>query len=390
VIPFEDARALLLDLCYRLGTETVALRALSGRVLSGPIAARRDQPPFAASAMDGYAVAERNPSVGDVFRVTGEAAAGRPYDGRVLPGCAVRIFTGAAVPEGTVRVVIQEDVAREGNAIRLTSDQETATHVRPAAGDFAAGAPVALARPVNPRDVALFAAMGHDAFEVVRRPVVAIMMTGDELRPPGQDLGPGEITASNGYGLAAMVEAAGAEARLLPIARDTADSLAATLALADGADLLLTVGGASVGDHDLVADALRAAGMDPAFHKVAMRPGKPLMAGRLNETAVVGLPGNPVSAMVCGAVFVLPMLRRMLGLEEYPTVTPRVLAAPVAANGPRRHFMRARIEADGTVHAAENQDSSLLRVLAEADCLIDRPPHDPARPAGEAVDTVTL
>ncbi|TFL18203.1 molybdopterin molybdotransferase MoeA [Jannaschia formosa] len=389
MIPVEEARARLMALVSRPAPEEVPLRAAAGRVLAGPVAARQTQPPFAASAMDGYAVAGEA-AVGDAFEVIGEAAAGHPFSGRVGPGQTVRIFTGAPLPDGATRIVIQEDITRDGDCATVTADPGPTTHVRPAGGDFAAGTPFHRDAPLGPRDIALLAAMGHARVPVAQRPVVAILMTGDELRPPGAPLGPGEITASNGYGLAATVEARGAEARLLPIARDTAESLATAIALARGSDLLLTVGGASVGDHDLVAGALQAAGMAPDFHKVAMRPGKPLMAGRLGGMAVVGLPGNPVSAMVCTRVFVLPMLRRMLGLPDEDAPATRPLAAPVGANGPRQHYMRARVEPGGSVRVADRQDSSLLSVLASADALVIRPPHAPEAAEGMAVPVLDL
>ncbi len=231
--------------------------------------------------------------------------------------------------------------------------------------------------------------MGHAELSVVRRPTVAILMTGDELRPPGTPLAPGQITASNGYGLAAMVEAEGAIARLLPIAADRPASLRAAFDLAQGSDLIVTIGGASVGDHDLIAPVAGEAGLALAFHKVAMRPGKPLLAGRLGASTLIGLPGNPVSSMVCGVIFLLPLLRRMLHLSPGVPLRHLPLAADLPANGPRQHYMRATLE-DGTVRAHARQDSSLLTVLAAADALLVRPAHDPARVQGDMVDIVDL
>jgi molybdopterin molybdotransferase len=333
--------------------------------------------------MDGYAV--RDPvGAGDALRVIGEAAAGHPFHGAVGPGEAVRIFTGAPMPEGANRVVIQEDVTRDGDGIAVRA-MDAARHVRSAGGDFAAGHVVSAPRRLTARDVALLAAMGCGRVPVARRPVVAILATGDELRAPGAALGEGMVFASNSYGLAAMARAMGAEARLLPIARDDAASLAMSFRLAEGTDLLLTVGGASVGEHDLVAGAAAEAGIDLAFAKVAMRPGKPLMAGRGPNGAMVGLPGNPVSALVCAHVFVQPMIDRMLGLPPSDRTAVAQLAGNVPANGPRAHYMRATIAADGACLVAEHQDSSLLTVLAQADALVIRPPHDPARRAGEPV-----
>ena len=389
MIPVEEALEAVLALVSPRGAETVPLREAGGRILAEAVVAARDQPPFAASAMDGYAVRASDAAPGAALRVVGEAAAGRPWSGEVGPGEAVRIFTGAPIPRGADRVVIQEDVAREGDRIALGADIDPGPYVRPAGGDFTAGARMEAPVRLTPERIALAAAMGCAAPRVVRRPVVALMATGDELASPGEALGGGQVVASNAYGLAAMAEAEGAEARLLPIARDDRASLEQGFALADGADLIVTIGGASVGDHDLVAPVARALGMRLGFHRVAMRPGKPLMAGRLGEAAVLGLPGNPVSALVCGRVFMVPAIRRMLGLDAFERLVELPLAAPLGPNGARRHYMRARRGAAG-VAALDRQDSSLLSVLASADALIVRPPHDPARVAGDTVACLPL
>ena len=326
---------------------------------------------------------------GAVLRVIGEAAAGRPFGGRVEPGTAVRIFTGAPLPGGADRVVIQEDVDRAGDRATLRAPLDPGPHVRPRGRDFAAGARIEAGVRLTPERIALAAAMGCAEPRATRRPVVALMATGDELVTPGAALGPGRVVASNAYGLAAMVEAEGAEARLLPIARDDPASLEMGFRLAEGADVLVTIGGASVGDHDLVAPVARGLGMELGFHRVAMRPGKPLMAGRLGAMAVLGLPGNPVSALVCARVLLVPMIRRMLGLDPAPATVMLPLAEPLGANGPRRHYMRAR-RSPGGVAALERQDSSLLSVLAAADLLLIRPPHDGPRGAGETVECLPL
>ena len=251
-------------------------------------------------------------------------------------------------------------------------------------------APVRALRVLRPVDIALLASMNHGTVPVTRKPVVAVLATGDELVQPGEDPGPDQIVASNSYGLAALLENAGADVRMLPIARDTPASLAEAFRLARGADLILTIGGASVGDHDLVASVAGDVGMDQAFYKVAMRPGKPLMAGRLNGTPMVGLPGNPVSAMVCGTVFLTPMLNAMMGLGQAPTPRTKMpLAEPLGENGPREHYMRG-IVTNGAVADAGAQDSSLLSVLACANALIVRPPRDPDRAAGDLVDVLPL
>ncbi|MCK0166458.1 molybdopterin molybdotransferase MoeA [Jannaschia sp. S6380] len=389
MISVEEATARLLALVEPLDAEEVPLERANGRVLRREVRARHAQPPFAASAMDGYAIATDAPRAGDRFRVIGEVAAGHPFDGTLSGDATVRIFTGAAVPEGARRVVMQEDVAPDGDGIVLRCDVGTARHIRPRGGDFSADAVLSASRRLNSRDIALIAAMGHRSVQVSRRPTVAILMTGDELCQPGSDLRPGQITASNGYGLAAMVGSLGCTPRLLPIARDRGDSLRLALDLSAGCDLLVTIGGASVGDHDLVAETMAGAGMDLSFHKVAMRPGKPLLAGRIGASAVLGLPGNPVSAMVCGVIFMSPMLERMQGLPHLPQVETLSLTAPLPANGPRAHYMRGR-RTNGGCEAEDRQDSSLLSVLARSDVLIRRPPNDPALAAGDPVDVIPL
>ena len=389
MIAVEEAIEAVLALVSPLGSEAVPLRGAGGRVLAEAVVAMRDQPPFAASAMDGYALRAADAAAGAALHVLGEAAAGRPWRGAVGPGAAVRIFTGAAIPHGADRVVIQEDVERDGDGIVLGRDLDPGPHVRPAGGDFAAGARIEAPVRLTPERIALAAAMGCAAPVVSRRPVVALMATGDELTGPGEPPGEGQVVASNAYGLAAMVEAEGGEARLLPIARDDRTSLEQGFALADGADLIVTIGGASVGDHDLVAPVAQALGMALGFHRVSMRPGKPLMAGRLGGSAVLGLPGNPVSALVCGWVFMVPMIRRMLGLDPAERLIDLPLAAPLAPNGARRHYMRGRRTAGG-VAAFDRQDSSLLSVLASADVLVVRPPHDRARVVGEPVPCLSL
>lgn len=390
MITVDEARARLLDLVGRLDEESVLLTAAAGRVLAGDAVATRAQPPFASSSMDGYAVIAAEVEPGAMFEVIGEAAAGHRFDGAVGPGQAVRIFTGAPVPEGADFVVIQEDVERRDQLITITTEPGGKSNIRPAGSDFAVGDRLPAPRRLTPEDVALLASMNLARVNVVRAPQVALIATGDELALPGETPGPDQIIASNGFGLKALFEAAGARARLLPVARDTRASLETAFGLAGDADLVVTIGGASVGDHDLVGQVAEDLGMQRAFYKVAMRPGKPLMAGRLRQSAMVGLPGNAVSAMVCGRVFILPMLNRMLGLPDRP---PDMLRAPlggdISANGPRTHFMRARF--DGAAIAPfGNQDSSLLTVLSQANALLVRAPGDPARRAGEMVEYLPL
>ena len=390
MISVAQALEHLFALADPLPEETVPLRHAAGRVLARDVFATRTQPPFDASSMDGYAVKGVEADLHAQFKVVGEAAAGHGWTGTVGPGQAVRIFTGAPVPEGADHVLIQENVTRTGELITLTDDSDSKSNIRPAGVDFFKGTDIAAPRLRRPGDVALLASMNVADVPVAKRPVVALISTGDELVMPGEDPGPDQIIASNTFGLAAMLDDIGAEAHILPIARDNAASLRTVLGLANGADLVVTIGGASVGDHDLVADVAAEMGMEQSFYKVAMRPGKPLMAGRLDGTPMVGLPGNPVSAMVCGTVFVVPMLRAMMRLPAVPAPqVRRTLAAPLGANGPRAHYMRAIIDGDG-VRDAGLQDSSLLSVLACANALIVRPPHDPVRHAGDSVDVIEL
>jgi len=390
MISVDDALARIFDLTAPLQSEAVALADAAGRVLTHPVAATRNQPPFTSSAMDGYAVIKEEVQPGATFSVIGESAAGHRFSGDVKPGQAVRIFTGAPVPDGANRVVIQENVIRTGDQIRLSEYPGTADFVRPAGGDFNIGDALSAPRRLSPADIALLAAMNIAEVSVTRRPQVALIATGDELVMPGECPGPDQIIASNSFGLSAMVANEGGQARLLPIARDNVLSLRTAFDLASGADLIVTIGGASVGDHDIVGNVAGELGMKQSFYKVAMRPGKPLMAGLMGKTMMLGLPGNPVSSLVCGTVFMLPALRAMLGLGCKPT--PRFMArisAPLLANGPREHYMRARME-NGQIFAYDKQDSSLLTVLSDANALLVRDPGDSALKSGDSVEYVPL
>ncbi|MEL6168166.1 MAG: gephyrin-like molybdotransferase Glp [Pseudomonadota bacterium] len=386
MIPVAEALDRLFSLVSPLGTERVDLADAAGRVLAEPVKAPRDEPPTARSAMDGYAVRAGDVRPGAVLQVVGEAPAGAVCDRAVGPGEAVRIFTGGVVPEGADRVVIQEDVTARDDRITIGQDPDPGPYVRPAGGDFRAGMAINGPRRLGPADLALLGAMNAGTVCVTRRPEVAVLSTGNELVLPGQTPRPDQIVSSNAFGLSALIEMAGGRARRLPIAADRPEALDAAFDLARGADLIVTIGGASVGAHDLVAGRVAARGGALNFHKVAMRPGKPLMAGRVDNTPMVGVPGNPVSALVCGQVFVAPMVRAMLGFAPAPATRRRApLAADVKANGPREHYMRAQLTPTGLM-PAERQDSSLLSVLADANALLIRPPADPAQPLGTVVD----
>lgn len=390
MITVDDALSQLFELASVTAVETVPLRQARGRVMRSDAVARRSQPPFAASAMDGYGVPAGAALSGASFDLVGEAAAGHGFGGTVGASQAVRIFTGAPVPDGVGHVVLQEDCARDGSRVTITGSPGAGTNIRPAGGDFVLGDRLSAPRRLTSADMALLASMNIGQVPVARRPVVALISTGDELVMPGEDPGPDQIIASNTFGLLGLIEEIEAEPRLLPIARDNDASLRMALELAQGADVVVTIGGASVGDHDIVARVAEDIGMQRAFYKIAMRPGKPLMAGRMGDTLMLGLPGNPVSAMVCGHLFLLPVLRAMMGLPASPA--PRVqarLGADVGANGPREHYMRARLS-DGTVTPFDRQDSSLLSILSQANALLVRPIDDSARQAGETVDVVPL
>ena len=392
MISVDEALQRCLALVQPLSVETVPLAHAAGRHMPHPATASRAQPPFDASAMDGYAVIG-DPNPGDSFVVVGEAGAGHAWAGSLAPGQALRIFTGAPLPTGANRVIIQEDVTREGDVIRVKPGADAGTHIRPAGQDFGIGDQLA-PRRLRPNDLALLASMNLPLVSVTRRPVVAIIATGDELVMPGEMPGPDQIIASNSFAIKALCEAEGAEVRLLPIARDTETALATVLGLAEGADLILTTGGASVGDHDLVALVAEGLGMERSFWKIAMRPGKPLMAGRLGEAAMLGLPGNPVSSIVCAHLFALPMIRALLGMANpAPQARSAILGADVDANGPRTHYMRARLApGDGLprIMPFDRQDSSLLSILASADALLIRPVGDGPQPAGTLVQYLAL
>ncbi|MEX0307713.1 MAG: gephyrin-like molybdotransferase Glp [Ruegeria sp.] len=385
MISVEEARSLLFDLVSPLPAEMVRLSEAAGRILIKDVAATRDQPPFAASSMDGYAVKATEVELHALFKVVGEAAAGHSFDGTVGAGQAVRIFTGAPVPDGADFVIIQEDVDQRRDLITITDTPGSKNNIRPAGIDFKIGTQITAPRQLRPEDIALMAAMNIASVPVARKPVVALISTGNELVMPGEIPGPNQIIASNTFGLKALLEESGAHVRILPIAQDTVASLETAFGLAQGADLVVTIGGASVGEYDLVADVSEGLGLEQSFYKIRMRPGKPLMAGRLGDAAMVGLPGNPVSAMVCGYLFLVPMVRRMLGIDRFITPLQQAkLSEPLAKNGPREHYMRAILDQTG-IRACEDQDSSLLSVLAQANALLVRQPHDPARSAGDEV-----
>jgi molybdopterin molybdotransferase len=390
LLPVEEALARVLAGAAPLGTETAPLADALGRVLAGAPAARRDQPPFAASAMDGYAVRAGEAMSGTVLRVIGQSAAGHGFAGTLGPGEAVRIFTGAPVPEGADAILIQENTETGGGGVRVIEATTPNRHVRDIGIDFRQGdAPLAPGRVLSPRDLGLLASMNCAELPVGRRPRVGVLATGDELVPPGAAPGPDQIIASSAVAIIAMVVAEGAVPVDLGIVADDRDALKAALAQADraGIDVLVTLGGASVGDHDLVREALGTAGVALDFWQIAMRPGKPMMYGRRDGLRVLGLPGNPVSTHVCAILFMRPLLRALLGRADvYNALEDAVCGGALRENDRRQDYLRAALtRQDGRLVATPfpAQDSSLSRPLALADCLLVRPPFAPAAAAGD-------
>ncbi len=392
MISVEEALRRVLALAPTPQAEEVALDEADGRVLLAPARAAFDQPPFDAAVMDGYALRLDDLRQNATLMVVGEAAAGHELTRPLGAGEAARIFTGAPLPPGAGAVVMQEDVSREGDRITLTGCPR-GTHIRPRGADFKQDQILEAPRLLNARTLSLLAAMNVPRVTVARRPRVAVLATGDELVEPGQSPGPGQIICSNNYALSAMARAAGADARMLPIARDTETSLRAAFAAASGADLIVTIGGASVGDYDLVGRVAADLGLERAFYRIAMRPGKPLMAGTLGASVQLGLPGNPVSSIVCGAIFMQPLIRAMQGLTTPQRTIRARLAADVGPAGNRTHFMRATLSPGDdlpTVTAFTEQDSGLLSLLSQADGLLIRPADDGPRRSGEVVDVLPL
>lgn len=392
MISVEEAQARVCAGIKPLAHETVGLMDAAGRVLAGPLHARRSQPPAAVSAMDGYAVRGADlASVPVTLRMVGAVAAGGHFDGVLQAGECTRIFTGAPLPAGADTIVIQEDTDADGDRITMKEAEPLGRHVRKAGLDFGEGdARLGEGTVLSPRMLALAAAMNHPWLKVIRRPRVAILATGDEIVFPGEPMGPSQIVASTSTSLAGFVAANGGEPVLLGVAQDTVESLREAAAAARDADVLVTIGGASVGEHDLVQTALKQEGLEVDFWKIAMRPGKPLMVGRLGNSQVLGLPGNPVSSLVCAVLFLRPLLYALQGRAGgVPEPVMMTAGGDLSANGTRQDYMRARFRDGGPVPFSV-QDSSMLTALAEADGLIVRPPNAPAVKSGEVVPVLPL
>jgi molybdopterin molybdotransferase len=396
LLSVRDAHARVIAAFDKLPAETVSVAEAAGRVLAQPPKARLTQPPADLSAMDGYAVrTEDVPAVPMTLKLVGQAPAGGSYDHALKPGETVRIFTGGPLPMGADSIVIQEDTKADGAEITILDAPRIGRHIRKAGLDFSAGDQFFPAgRVLTTRDVALAAAMNLPWLSVHRKPRVAILSTGNELVMPGEPVGRNQIVSSSGIAVAALVRAWGGEPTLFDIAPDEPKLIEASIAAGAQHDLLITLGGASVGDHDLVQAALKAQGFSMDFWRIAMRPGKPLMFAARDRARVLGLPGNPVSTMVCSLLFMKPAMERLLGRagDMAATVAAR-LAVDVKANDNREDYVRSKLTrtADGlVVEPHPVQDSSMLSVMAWCSCLMIRPPFDPARKAGDAVQVIDL
>jgi len=390
LMPVAEALERVLAGAQPLPAEPVALREALGRVLTQDLAARRTQPPEAVSAMDGYALRAEDIAQAPVtLKVIGEVAAGHPFEGGIGPGQAARIFTGGVMPAGSDTVVIQESARREGDRLTIDKTSSKGRHVRPQGIDFTQGAVLLRqGRRLTGRDLMLAAAMNYARLSVHRRPKVAVLGTGDELIVPGGEPKFGEIVYSNGFALLALAESEGAEVLDLGIARDRIEDIAGAVRRARdwSADILVSSGGASVGEHDLVQKALASEGLDLSFWRVALRPGRPMMHGRLGAMQVLGVPGNPVSSYVCAFLFLVPLIRRLAGRDDVQSAPEAArLGRDLPQNDERADYLRATLTPgrDGPIATPlPIQDSSLMASLAKADCLVIREPHAPAAPAG--------
>jgi molybdopterin molybdotransferase len=393
MIPVAEARAKIVAALSPLGHEDVSIMDALGRVLATDAAARVSHPQADVSAMDGFAVRASDAAKGSALKVVGTSAAGHPWNGSVGAGQAARIFTGAHVPSGADSVVIQEDTTTNGDTVSITEAAAKGRHIRPMGQDFKVGEVVLRApKRLTARDVGLLAAMNWPRAPVFMKPKVGVLSTGDEVVMPGDPVSHGQLVSANGPGLSAFIAARGAVPVHLGIARDDAASLTAMVNAASGLDMLVTSGGVSVGDHDLIA---KVPGLDVSFHKIAMRPGKPLLFGKLRGTAFFGLPGNPVSAMVCAILFLGPALDKLLGLPGHAPATARAkLGAALKANDKREDYLRASLshDVDGNLIATAfpKQDSGMISSLARADGLIIRPPFAQEAKAGDTADVIVL
>lgn len=393
-----------LDLLYglskfiKLREETIPLQTCTGRVLGGEIKALIDNPPTDVSAMDGYAINSLNGSNNGILRVIGVAAAGRPTIREVKPNNAIRVFTGAKLPKGANTIIIQEEVTNiEDDKIKINDTRKIllADNIRKKGSDFTKGTRIEPGVLISPREVMLFAAMGHKKVTVRTTPKISIITVGDELIPPGNIYKENHIYSSNAFGINALLQKFSCQSVIMPIARDNLKSLKKSLHKAcEKSDIIVTSGGASVGEYDLVREAATELGLQLSFEKVNVRPGKPTFAGHLNEVPLIGLPGNPVSSYICAQIFLIPLIMRVTGCKgTFPTISTARLGSALKPNGTRKHYMRANLaikHGRQLVYPKERQDSSLIRTLQDANCLIVRPPNDSARYKNDVVDIIDL
>lgn len=398
LLPVEQALEQIFSRIPAPTPETVPLAEANGRTLVAPLLAAHSQPPFNASAMDGYAVraADFAEDATRSVQLVGVSQAGHGFAGTLQPGQAVRIFTGAPVPQGADCVIMQELATASDGAVKFSERPTAGRSIRPTGNDFRSGAELlAIGTRLTPYSLALAAAANAPTLTVAKRPAISVLATGDELVLPGAALAPDQIVASNSFGLVPLLAPFASQVRDLGIARDDASALAASLEQALAADIVVTTGGASVGDHDIVQDVLKELGVEIDFWRINMRPGKPLMFGTRGSTLVFGLPGNPVSAMVTATVFLLPALRRWLGdANPLGARLSLPLAEPLPANTARRHFQRATVETSGMgvtqVRPISETDSGHTSSLARAQALIVQPENDPGQPAGATVEVIPL
>ncbi len=396
LMPVEDALARILRGVKPQPAETIPLKQSHGRVLAKPVKASRDQPPFAASAMDGYAVRHADiTQIPAMLNIAGTSAAGHAFKSVLKPGQAIRILTGAPLPKGADTIVIQENTSRNDNALTVSAETQLGKNIRKRGLDFTKGVElIAVGTRLNARDIGLAAAGNTSRVQVTRRPHVVVLTTGDELVHPGQVPRADQIVSSNSYAIEAMARAWGAHVTNLGIVRDTLKATETAIRKGLGADLLITTGGASVGDHDFVQQALRNCGVRIGFWKIALRPGKPLMFGTKGKTRIIGLPGNPVSALVCSRIFIKPLMDMMQGIEPEQQIVTAKLAKLLPENDNRKDYIRAtlQIAGDGTrlVTPYSTQDSSMQRTLRDAHCLIMREPFAPAAQIGDEVGILIL
>lgn len=386
----QAALSKLFELVNPLEGELISIENANGRVLIQDCKAKTSQPSFSSSAMDGYAINFKDLLSYSELTVIGESAAGHPFQKPINQGQAVRISTGAVVPKGANKVVMQEDVTRIKNTIKFNQNIDSSDYIRLEGSDFKKGFVFKSPKKLTPYDVMLLAGMGFDKIKVARKPIISVISTGDELVVPGTRLKRGQIICSNSYGIKAILEENGAIVKILPIAKDKINSIETAFQLSEGSDLTITTGGASVGDHDLVQQVVEKIGIKTIFYKVAMRPGKPLMAGKSGRFVFVGLPGNPVSSMVCSHVFLKPMLNKMLSLKYERLKRSQVsLSHKLEKNGPREHYMRALVD-NGRVTIQKNQDSASSSILQRSNALVVRPPNDKAKHINELVEIIML